>query len=164
MYSLLFLVCVSLVLSAWLTPVARNLFQRYGLVDLPDAARTTHTRAVPRIGGVPILAAALASFALLIASPLRAGSFVEQSLPLVWRVLPAIALVFLTGLADDLRGLRPWQKLAGQAAAAAAACAGGIQIHNIGGHPLPEWLAVPATLIWLVGCANAFNLIDGVDR
>ncbi|RXM22327.1 hypothetical protein EO238_24395, partial [Citrobacter sp. AAK_AS5] len=40
-----------------------------------------------------------------------------------WRVLPAIALIFLTGLADDLKGLRPWQKLAGQMAAAAAACA-----------------------------------------
>ncbi|HSW48965.1 MAG TPA: hypothetical protein VLH09_02270, partial [Bryobacteraceae bacterium] len=158
MYSLLFLVSVSLALAAVLTPLVRNLFLRHGLVDPPDA-RKTHARAVPRIGGIPILAASVISFALLILSPLKAGSFVEQSLPMVWRVLPAIGLIFLTGLADDLKGLKPWRKLAGQTAAAMAACAAGIQIHNIGGHPLPEWLTIPATLVWLVGCANAFNLI-----
>ena len=163
MYSLLFLVCVSFAISVALTPLCRNLFRRYGLVDAPDAGRKTHAQAVPRIGGVPILAACAVSFALLIASPLRAGNFVQQSLPFVWRVLPAVGLIFLTGLADDLKRLAPWQKLAGQVAAAVVACAGGIHIHTVGGHPLPAWLTIPVTLVWLVGCANAFNLIDGVD-
>src|SRR5205823_9234614 len=27
----------------------------------------------------------------------------------------------------------------------------------------PSWLNCPITLVWLIGCANAFNLIDGVD-
>jgi UDP-GlcNAc:undecaprenyl-phosphate GlcNAc-1-phosphate transferase len=28
---------------------------------------------------------------------------------------------------------------------------------------VPAWLSLPATLLWLAGCSNAFNLIDGVD-
>ena len=28
---------------------------------------------------------------------------------------------------------------------------------------MPLWLSLPITLLWLVGCSNAFNLIDGVD-
>ena len=163
MYSLLFLACVSFVLSVALTPVCRNLFRRWGLVDVPDAGRRSHARPVPKAGGVPILAASALSFALLLAAPLKAGLLVEQSLPVVWKLLPALGLIFLTGLADDLRGLKPWQKLAGQVAAAGAAWAGGIQIHAVGGIALPVWLTAPVTLVWLVACANAFNLIDGVD-
>jgi len=25
------------------------------------------------------------------------------------------------------------------------------------------WLSLLVTLVWLIGCTNAFNLIDGVD-
>ena len=28
---------------------------------------------------------------------------------------------------------------------------------------ISPWLSLPLTLLWLVGCANAFNLIDGID-
>ncbi len=163
MYSLLFLACVSFALSVALTPVCRDLFRRYGLMDVPDAGRKSHARPVPKAGGVPILAASLLSFALLVILPLKAGLLVEQSLPVVWKLLPSVGLIFLAGLVDDLRGLKPWQKLAGQLAAAGAAWAAGIQIHAVAGHALPVWLAAPATVLWLVGCANAFNLIDGVD-
>ena len=34
---------------------------------------------------------------------------------------------------------------------------------GVAGLALPPWLGLPLTLIWLVGCSNAFNLIDGVD-
>jgi UDP-GlcNAc:undecaprenyl-phosphate GlcNAc-1-phosphate transferase len=71
--------------------------------------------------------------------------------------------MFLIGLLDDLRGLRPWQKLSGQVLAAAVAFAAGVHIGSIAGHPLPHWIALPATLLWLIGCSNALNLIDGVD-
>jgi UDP-GlcNAc:undecaprenyl-phosphate GlcNAc-1-phosphate transferase len=163
MYSLGFLFTVSFLLSLALTPLCRDLFLRYGLVDVPGAARRVHTRAVPRIGGVPILIASAAAFVLLILSPLKAGEIVQQGLPWAWKVVPAVVLIFLTGLVDDLHGLTPWQKLAGQLAAAGAACLAGVHIHAIGGHLIPVWLSIPVTLLWLTGCANAFNLIDGVD-
>ncbi|MBI1791637.1 MAG: undecaprenyl/decaprenyl-phosphate alpha-N-acetylglucosaminyl 1-phosphate transferase [Acidobacteria bacterium] len=72
-------------------------------------------------------------------------------------------LVFATGLIDDLRGLKPWQKLVGQTAGAALAFAGGVRIHAIGGFRVdPAW-SFALTLLWLIACTNAFNLIDGVD-
>ncbi|RPI12821.1 MAG: undecaprenyl/decaprenyl-phosphate alpha-N-acetylglucosaminyl 1-phosphate transferase, partial [Acidobacteriales bacterium] len=163
MYSLGFLILASFALSLVLTGVCRNVFRRYGVLDWPGAGRKTHARAVPRVGGVPILLSGVVAFGVLMVAPLHSGDLMEQSLPLALKALPAVILIFLTGLLDDLRGLTPWQKLAGQFAAAVAACLGGVTIHAVGGHPLPLWLGIPVTLFWLVGCANAFNLIDGVD-
>src|SRR5436190_1256969 len=43
------------------------------------------------------------------------------------------------------------------------ACWGGVQVLEMGGYLISYWWSLPLTLLWLVGCANAFNLIDGVD-
>ena len=66
-------------------------------------------------------------------------------------------------MVDDIKGLKPSAKLAGQLLAALLACWGGVRIENIAGHTISGWLGIPLTIIWLVGCTNAFNLIDGVD-
>jgi UDP-GlcNAc:undecaprenyl-phosphate GlcNAc-1-phosphate transferase len=118
---------------------------------------------VPRLGGVPIFLSYGAALGLLVFSPLAAGGIVQAGLPLAWRVLPAAGLVFAIGLADDLRGVKPWQKFAVQIAAAYIAFWGGIQITGVAGLSIPAWLSLPLTLVWLAGCSNAFNLIDGVD-
>jgi UDP-GlcNAc:undecaprenyl-phosphate GlcNAc-1-phosphate transferase len=82
----------------------------------------------------------------------------------VTRSLPAVVLIFITGLLDDLIGLTPWQKLAGQVGAATLACVSGVQIASIGGYSVADaWWHIPLTVVWLVGCSNAFNLIDGLD-
>ena len=73
------------------------------------------------------------------------------------------ALVFATGLLDDIFGLKPWQKLLGQVAAAVLVFSAGVHFSGIGGYQFPIWWTLPATILWLVGCTNAFNLIDGVD-
>jgi UDP-GlcNAc:undecaprenyl-phosphate GlcNAc-1-phosphate transferase len=55
-------------------------------------------------------------------------------------------------------------KFLGQILAAALACNAHVQIHGIGGYAVGgTWWHVPVTIFWLVGCANAFNLIDGLD-
>ncbi len=109
------------------------------------------------------MAAYLGAFALLLVSPLAAGAMVKAALPLAWRVLSAAALMFAVGLLDDRRGLKPWQKLVGEVTASYIAFWAGIGITNLGGLALPPWLSLPLTVFWLVGCCNAFNLIDGVD-
>jgi UDP-GlcNAc:undecaprenyl-phosphate GlcNAc-1-phosphate transferase len=86
-----------------------------------------------------------------------------RTLTLVWRLLPAGAVIFATGVLDDRFALRPWQKLAGQLLAAALAWGAGVQIHGIAAAAIPDWASGPLTVLWLVACANAFNLIDGVD-
>ncbi|MGH9661389.1 MAG: MraY family glycosyltransferase, partial [Bryobacteraceae bacterium] len=163
MYSLLFLALSALGVALALTPLVRNLFLRAGLVDHPDQHRKTHARPIPRVGGISIAVAYAAAFLLLMATPLSGGALLADHLPLVWKLLPAAGLVFATGLVDDLAGLRPRQKLAGLAAAAIAAWWAGARITAIAGVGLGDAPSLALTLVWLVGCANAFNLIDGVD-
>jgi UDP-GlcNAc:undecaprenyl-phosphate GlcNAc-1-phosphate transferase len=163
MYSLLFLAASSLLICLALTPICRDIFKRAGLFDHPDQLRHTHASPVPRMGGIPIAIAYAGSFLLLLLSPFNAGSILGQHLPLIWKLLPAAGLIFATGLVDDLIGLKPWQKLLGQVAAALCAYWGGVQVMGIAGHLTASWWNLPLTVLWLVGCANALNLIDGVD-
>jgi UDP-GlcNAc:undecaprenyl-phosphate GlcNAc-1-phosphate transferase len=78
--------------------------------------------------------------------------------------MPAAILVFAIGLIDDLLGLKPWQKLVGEIIAALIAFRAGVHIDFVNQfHNLHFWISLPVTVLWLVGCANAFNLIDGLD-
>jgi len=163
MYSLIFLAFSSFALSLFLTPVVRNIFRRIGLVDKPDSGRKVHARPVPRVGGVAIALSYTLAFILLFIAKTKAGIIIMGALPAIVRVFPAAVLMFGTGLVDDLVGLKPWKKLAGQTCAAVVAYLGGIRVHAIGGHHLAHWWALPATIFWLVGCANALNLMDGMD-
>ena len=49
-------------------------------------------------------------------------------MPLVLRLLPALVIVSIVGLIDDILSLRPWIKLTAKAVAAALAWFGGIQV------------------------------------
>ena len=117
MYSLLLLGAVSFFLALVLTPLVRNFFSKLGMVDYPDEARRLHQHPIPRVGGIAIVLSYLLSFAVLLVSSLNAGVLVSEALPFAWRLFPAAGLVFLTGFLDDILGLKPWQKLAGQLAA-----------------------------------------------
>jgi UDP-GlcNAc:undecaprenyl-phosphate/decaprenyl-phosphate GlcNAc-1-phosphate transferase len=163
MYSVFLLGGCSFVLSFALTPLLRDLAIRLGCVDCPDNDRKLHKVAVPRIGGIPILLAYIGAFAILLLFDTNDSAAVHKALPLVWKLLPAALLVFFTGVLDDLFGLKPWQKLLGQTAAGVVACLGGLRIEGFVGHELSPVMGVPLTIVWLVACSNAFNLIDGVD-
>jgi len=162
-YSLFLVAAVAFAAAFVLTPLCRNLAICWGVLDRPDQTRKVHARPVPRIGGVPIVVAYLGAFGILLLFSLQGGEIVRGHLGLAWRLFPAAALVFATGLLDDLFGLRPWQKLLGQLGAAVVAFAAGVHLSGFGGYRFPMWWTLPATILWLVGCTNAFNLIDGVD-
>ena len=163
MYPVIAIGFASFLLSLLLTPIFRDLFLRLGVVDNPDGKRKLHSRVVPRIGGIAVALSYTAPLAvlLLLSHPL-AGRLTDGN-PFRWQFLAACALVFATGLLDDVLGLAPWQKLLGQFGAAALACGGGIRIAQIHGSPLALWLSIAVTLVWLIGCTNSFNLIDGID-
>jgi UDP-GlcNAc:undecaprenyl-phosphate GlcNAc-1-phosphate transferase len=163
MYSLIVLGFASFLLSLIATPLVRNLVRGWGFLDGPDRVRKSHAQAVPRVGGVPVAFAFALSYVVLLALPLRAGEILSRGLPLTWRLLPAALLVFATGLLDDLLGLTPWQKLIAQSAAGAGAFWAGIRLSNLGGFHLDSWWSLPLTILWIVACSNALNLIDGVD-
>src|SRR5467141_2482018 len=163
MSSLFLLGLISFISSLLLTPFIRNLFRRFGIVDQPGEARKLHSHPIPRVGGIAIVLAYVLSFSILLLSGFAGRHIVSGALPFIFRVAPAAALIFLIGLVDDLVGLRPWQKFLGQIAAAFLAYWAGVHINAIAGHSIAIWLDFPLTMLWLIGCTNAVNLIDGVD-
>ena len=164
MYSILFLAVLGFLLSLVITPAVRTICLRVGLLDKPDHIRKLHKCDIPRVGGISIAFAYSLAYAILLVTPLKAGLILSGSLPLISKLFPAAALVFATGLIDDLLRLKPWQKLVGQLVAAAVAYVAGVRVLALGGEHFEHfWWSFPVTIIWLVACTNALNLIDGVD-
>lgn len=170
MYLIPVLGSVAFVLCLCLTPICRRLALRLNLVDEPDTDRKFHKRAVPRIGGVPIVLSYVLSLGLVLHfAPAHEKLYIHHH-EMLWLLLPAAGLVFLTGLLDDLIGLRPWQKLLGQLAGAGLAVSLGVRISLTDSrffihHPAlsTPWVSIPLSIAWLIGCTNAVNLIDGLD-
>jgi len=159
-HSLLWLGFRAFIISLVLTPICRDVFRSYGVVDQPDPTRKVHRYPIPRVGGLAIAVSYLVAY--LLVRP-EEGSPLAQQISLVWKLLPGAALAFAIGLLDDLFNLRAWQKLLGQIAAASVACWGGVRILSIHGADTVAWWNVPLTIIWLLACMNAFNLVDGLD-
>ncbi len=144
-----------------LTPLVRRLALARGLVDLPDQRRV-HTRPVPRLGGVAVFAGFHAAAAVVFLPPWKEFT---GTLDLAWwlKFLALSALITGVGVVDDVRGIRPWIKLAGQIAAAVLAYFCGMRFGIALGVPLPAALDLAMTVFWILAITNAFNLIDGMD-
>lgn len=145
----------ALVVTYGLTPLARRLALHYDVLDVPDE-RKVHEGRIPRLGGVAIYVGFIvASILAMERSVFWAGLLVSGS------------VVFLLGLVDDIRGIRAQYKLLGQIAAAMCAVAFGIRVEFLSnpfdGLIVLGNLAVPVTVLWIVGVTNALNLIDGLD-
>ncbi len=162
MFATTIALAASFALALALTPLAGRLARRVGALDHPLTGRKSHATAVPRIGGLAIAAAFLGGTSL---AALAAGPAI-QGQRLVAIALAGIFIVAV-GAVDDMRGMAPRLKLLAQVAAAALVWAGGLRIEAIAspfGDPLPlGGLALPFTLLFLVGAMNAMNLIDGLD-
>ncbi|MBV8477428.1 MAG: undecaprenyl/decaprenyl-phosphate alpha-N-acetylglucosaminyl 1-phosphate transferase, partial [Acidobacteria bacterium] len=145
-----------------LTPIARDLFVRLELVDMPDNDRKRHDRPIPRIGGIPIVLSYAGALAVMSCLAPHGAAIAVQHKELLWSLFPSAGFIFLVGLIDDLLGLKAWVKLAGQIVAACWAVSMGARIPLVAGHEA-AWIIWPLSVFWLVGCTNAFNLIDGLD-
>src|SRR5579863_6391284 len=110
MNSLLLLGLSALGLALLLTPLVRHMAFHFGLVDQPDHDRKIHGSPVPRLGGIAVFGAVIASYGVLLVVRGTAGGFVWENQPLVVRLLPALIVILGTGITDDLIGLRPWKK------------------------------------------------------
>jgi UDP-GlcNAc:undecaprenyl-phosphate GlcNAc-1-phosphate transferase len=164
MYSLLFLALASFTICLVLTPLVRATSLRFGLVDRPDASRKPDYRPIPRVGGIAVALAFVLSYAFWWLTPMHGIWTVHQNLGLISRLAPAVGLIFLIGLLDDLVHLKASWKFAGQIGAAIIAYFAGVHVMGFSGAAFTDWWwTLPATVIWLVACTNAINLIDGVD-
>jgi UDP-GlcNAc:undecaprenyl-phosphate GlcNAc-1-phosphate transferase len=134
-------------LALSLTPLARAAARAAGIVAVPRRDRW-HRRPTALLGGVAIYLACLAGY--LIFAPRFPGARL---------ILGAGTLLFILGLIDDLRRIKPHIKLIAQLVVAA------LVVYF--GRRLPwmnyEALNVFITIFWLVGITNAINLLDNMD-
>ncbi len=154
---------ITLVASLALTPLARFAAARLGAVDAPDGLRKLHARSVPLWGGVAVYVALLIGLTVIQAL----GYGAETGLAELSTVLiSAAGFVCLLGCVDDSWDLNPRFKLLLQIVSVLPIAAAGYAIDRvvIFGTPIElGWLGVPLTVLWLVGCINALNLLDGMD-
>jgi UDP-GlcNAc:undecaprenyl-phosphate GlcNAc-1-phosphate transferase len=119
------------------------------------------------VGGLAIVLALLVTPFVAALLSERADEYFSPKRNEFLGFMAAVGLVFLTGLVDDWRPIRPAQKLLGQAVAGGAVYAAGYQLDAVafpwGGHLELGLLALPATVLWVVFFTNAINLIDGKD-
>ena len=152
---------VAAVLSYFFTPPVKNFAHKVGAIDVPKDARRMHKKPIPRLGGLAIYGGFLCSILIF-------GQLDETMLC----VLLGAAIIVALGIFDDVLALGAKLKFVVQIVAAdIPVCIGDLQIGlftNL--NPLSDTpfvhlgiLAVPATIIWIVGITNAVNLIDGLD-
>jgi len=135
-----------------LTPVAMSLARRFGIMDRPNKKLKKHRNPTPYLGGLAIF--------LAFAGATMAVKLIHAGTPRgVVGVLAGATIVFLVGLFDDIRPLKPWQKMGLQILAASVPIYFGVHIKFIDN----PWGNIPLTIFWIVGITNAFNLLDVMD-
>jgi len=148
-----------------LTPFARLAARRCGAVDRPDGKRKLHAAPVPLWGGVAVYVAFLVG--LFVAGAYASNRNLvgpESSFALVLAV--AAGFVCLVGCVDDSLDLKPRFKLLLQCTAVVPIVLAGFYVEKITLFGLPlelGWVGMPLTVLWLVACINALNLLDGMD-
>jgi UDP-GlcNAc:undecaprenyl-phosphate GlcNAc-1-phosphate transferase len=164
LFLILTLGVLSVVLALLVTPLVRDYVGKYFL-DHPDGVRKKHGSPVPRVGGIAIVVSYVITFAIALALPFTYTQHLHHELPNILSLTLVASVVFFTGVLDDLIGLAAWQKLLGIAGASVLAYVAGIHvdIRMLTWLPAWPWLGFAITVVWLVGCSNAFNLIDGMD-
>ena len=154
---------IALGMALILTPAVIALARRTGALDAPDA-RKVHARPIPRIGGVGIYAAFMASILIQLTFIDLPPEFMTS---LIGLIAGSTIIVFI-GLVDDYCDLPARLKLLGQIIAAAVLVIGfdvriDVITDPLGDYIYLEYLAIPATIFWVVGLTNTVNLIDGLD-
>jgi UDP-GlcNAc:undecaprenyl-phosphate GlcNAc-1-phosphate transferase len=155
MADLLWMAGKAFLIALILTPIVRDAFRSYNMVDRPGY-RKVHVYPIPRVGGIALAIAYGGSL-------LSGGSTEPEYTAAIWKLLPGATLVFVTGLMDDFFQLKPVLKIIGLVTAASLVFWNGLHIGDLATQPLPLWLDYPLTVFWLLLTSNALNLIDGLD-
>ncbi|MGH9733191.1 MAG: glycosyltransferase family 4 protein [Candidatus Acidiferrales bacterium] len=139
--SIAFITCLTL------SPIVGAACKRLQLLDHPGPLKI-HNRPIPRLGGVAIAIS-------IAAAMLVAGHFeLHSSL-----VVVGFALVWSTGLLDDIRSLPPSVRLISQIVAAFLLWHAGYGFPDVLGE-IPGLIATAFAVIVLV---NSWNFVDGAD-
>lgn len=154
-----------------ITPYTIRFAHKVGAVDIPNDRRV-NKKPMPRLGGLAVISGFLVSAIYLIVT-----MHIENKIDFVAEGLNKKLLGFLLGILvlgitcflDDVKGIKPLVKLAGQTLAAIIVVSSGVLIDNFtipfkeNNVMLNEVFGYILTIGWIVGITNAINLIDGLD-
>jgi UDP-GlcNAc:undecaprenyl-phosphate/decaprenyl-phosphate GlcNAc-1-phosphate transferase len=148
-----------------ITPLVRRLAVRLGAVVRPDERRV-HERPTPTLGGVAMLGGLV--IGMLVAWQLDAFDDVFAGSTEALGVGIAAALMLGVGVIDDLREVSAPAKLAGIVLSGSVLVISGVSILVLripfqGTFLLSADWSYLLSVLWVVGLANAINLIDGLD-
>ncbi len=150
----IFAFIISLVITMILIPPVMKWADKIGAIDIPDA-RKVHTQAIPRVGGIAMVAGSVISILLL--------ADLDQQ---IVAIIVGFLVIWMFGLWDDKCDLNYKVKFLGQLLAVVIVVTwGGVVVNTfpfVDGY-LPDYLAIPLTIFALVGITNAINLSDGLD-
>lgn len=167
MFQLFSIFLVPLVLSLFITPFVIRFAKKVGAMDAPNE-RKIHKFPIPRLGGLAIYISFFLSLLMYYGTGDQTMHLFSSMNPNIGMLAVSLTLVLMLGIWDDIRPLSPGKKFIGQSLAAAIVYVAGFRISSIT-HPLSANLLdlgmfdFPATILWVVGITNAFNLIDGLD-
>lgn len=158
-YFLVFVIAAAT--AALFMPLLMSVGVRMGLLD------STRAPPIPRVGGWAIALGCAISLTLV-------GLFFTptgQTLLAARSSLQAVAVgavgILILGSIDDVRPLSAWLKFGAQVAIAVLVYSMGLRIEAVslpfGTLFVSPLVGVMLTVLWLVGVANAFNLLDGAD-
>ena len=163
----LLVIGVAFAITAAMMPPAIRIAESLGVLAAPDADRRLHERATPLLGGVGMCVGFIVAIAFASRIPQFREMFDSSSEPL--GIAIAAIIITVVGTLDDVVELSAPAKLAGQVLAGSALYLFGTTLDQI---PLPLGLGTIqisadltplVTVLWVVGMANAINLIDGLD-
>ncbi len=149
-----------------MTPYTIRLAKKVGAIDMPSDRRV-NKKPIPRIGGIAIILGFLISCLYLVISMAIEGTLnlnddENYKMKLLGFLIGIIILGTFAYL-DDLKNLRPWQKLIAQLVAASVIFFFGVKIDTINNNLINPIFSYILTVGWIVGITNAINLIDGLD-
>ena len=149
---------VAALVTALITPLSILLAPKLGAMDVPRDARRVHNKPMPRFGGIAIYAGIMAGLAIF-----------AQTQRHLSAIMVGCTLIYILGAIDDLKGMKPIVKFAGQVVSASVVFAMGLRINFVtnwfgeGHMDLGIAVCYFVTVIWLVAITNAVNLVDGLD-
>ena len=151
----LIIVCVCLIIVAFIIPFIKKIALHINALDIPDE-RKVHTKPIPRLGGLGIFIGFLIGYMIFVKPTVQMNSILIGSF-----------IILLTGIIDDIKPISAKAKLFGQIfASCVVVFYGNVLLNNITIFGLDinfGIFAYPVTVLFIVACTNIINLIDGLD-
>jgi UDP-GlcNAc:undecaprenyl-phosphate GlcNAc-1-phosphate transferase len=164
---------VAFLVALGVTPLVRVFARRHGILAYPGG-RKIHANPVPELGGTGIFAGLFVAAGLQLAGEHFLGwkGFLTDrtTTPVnLFGIALGAAIIYVTGLIDDIFDISPGVKLLGQIAAATVVALCGVNIGFVSNPfssvtiSLDPVLSTLLTVFYLVSFANIINLVDGLD-